>query len=152
VTVTYEHPRPALTVDCVVFGLDEGDLKVLLVQRDLEPFKGKWALPGGFVRERETLDEAARRELEEETGLRAARWERLGGFWTAPVFATEFIHLYLATDLQPAGSGRAGPDEDEHLELVRLPWREAVAAVERGELTDAKTIIGLLWLARRLGG
>ena len=95
---------------------------------------------------------AARRELEEETGLRAARWERLGGFWTAPGFATEFIHLYLATDLQPAGSGRAGPDEDEHLELVRLPWREAVAAVERGELTDAKTIIGLLWLARRPGG
>jgi 8-oxo-dGTP diphosphatase len=45
----YEYPRPALTVDCVVFGFDEGDLKVLLIQRDLEPFAGKWALPGGFV-------------------------------------------------------------------------------------------------------
>ena len=47
---TYEYARPALTVDAAVFGLDDEDLKVLLVRRDLEPFKGKWALPGGFVR------------------------------------------------------------------------------------------------------
>ena len=59
---TYEYPRPALTVDCVVFGLDEANLKVLLIQRELEPHRG-WALPGGFVRVDETLDEAARREL-----------------------------------------------------------------------------------------
>lgn len=95
---------------------------------------------------------AAHRELEEETGLQAARWERLAGFWTAPGFATEFMHLYLATGLEPVDGDRAGPDEDEHLELVRLPWREVLAAVERGELPDAKTIIGVLWLARRLGG
>ena len=62
-------PRPALTVDCVVFGLDDGDLKVLLIQRDLEPFRGRWALPGGFVRVAESLDDAARRELAEETGV-----------------------------------------------------------------------------------
>src|SRR4051812_5722711 len=66
---TYEYPPAALTVDCVVFGLDEPELKVLLIQRGLAPFKGKWALPGGFVRVDETLDEAARRELSEETGL-----------------------------------------------------------------------------------
>src|SRR5262245_43311449 len=65
---TYEYPRPALAVDCVVFGLDE-DLKVLLIQRDLPPFEGRWALPGGFVRMDETVDEAARRELSEETGM-----------------------------------------------------------------------------------
>ena len=58
---TYEYARPALTVDCVVFGLDDGDLKVLLIQRDLEPFAGKWALPGGFVRVDEDLEAAARR-------------------------------------------------------------------------------------------
>ena len=77
---TYEYPRGALTVDCVVFGLDEGDLKVLLIQRGLPPFEGKWALPGGFVRVNETLDEAARRELEEETGLRKVFLEQLYTF------------------------------------------------------------------------
>lgn len=66
---TYEYPRAALTVDCVVFGFDEAELKVLLIERGLAPFKGKWALPGGFVRVDETIDEAARRELLEETGL-----------------------------------------------------------------------------------
>jgi 8-oxo-dGTP diphosphatase len=76
----YEYPRPALTVDCVVFGLDEQDLKVLLTQRDLEPFAGKWALPGGFVRVDETLDEAARRELKEEAGLGKVFLEQLYTF------------------------------------------------------------------------
>jgi len=66
---TYQYPRPALTVDCVVFGYDAEDLKVLLIQRDLEPFAGKWALPGGFVHVEETLEAAARRELAEETGV-----------------------------------------------------------------------------------
>jgi ADP-ribose pyrophosphatase YjhB (NUDIX family) len=76
----YEYPRGALTVDCVVFGLDEDDLKVLLIQRALPPFQGKWALPGGFVRLKETLEEAARRELEEETGLSAVFLEQLYTF------------------------------------------------------------------------
>jgi ADP-ribose pyrophosphatase len=93
---------------------------------------------------------AARRELEEETGYRAATWERLGDFWTAPGFATERMHLYLATDLAPAAQDRLGPDEDEALELVRRPWRDAVAAAERGEIGDAKSLVGLFWLARRL--
>ena len=68
---TYEFPRPSVTVDCVVLGLDlEAEhLKVMLIQRDLEPFAGHWALPGGFVREHESLHEAAERELREEAGL-----------------------------------------------------------------------------------
>jgi 8-oxo-dGTP diphosphatase len=77
---TYEYPRAALTVDCVVFGFDEDELKVLLIQRGLEPFKGRWALPGGFVRVEETLDDAARRELSEETGLQNVFLEQLYTF------------------------------------------------------------------------
>ena len=79
---TYQYPRAALTVDGVVFGFDAGELKVLLIQRGLEPFKGKWALPGGFVRVDETLDDAARRELVEETGLANVFLEQLYTFGT----------------------------------------------------------------------
>ena len=75
----YEYPRPALAVDCVVFGLDADDLKVLLIQRALEP-RHKWALPGGFVHIDETLDDAARRELREEAGVTDAFLEQLFTF------------------------------------------------------------------------
>ena len=77
---TYESARPALTVDCVVFGVDADDLRVLLIQRALPPFEGKWALPGGFVRIDEPLEDAARRELEEETGLSGVFLEQLFTF------------------------------------------------------------------------
>jgi len=77
---TYSYPRAALTVDCVVFGFDEGALKVLLIRRGIEPFKGCWALPGGFVQTDETLDAAARRELQEETGLSEVYQEQLYTF------------------------------------------------------------------------
>src|ERR1700760_641901 len=77
---TYEFPRAALTVDCVVFGFDEGDLKLLLIQRDLEPFEGKWALPGGFVRVDEDLYTAAQRELFEETAIHGVFMEQLYTF------------------------------------------------------------------------
>jgi len=96
----------------------------------------------------EDPDLAARRELEEETGFRAGSWEHLGAFWTAPGFATELMHLYLARDLVPAHGARLGPDDDERLELEHVPWREAVAAAEQGGIADAKTLVGVLWLAR----
>ncbi len=77
---TYQYPRAALAVDCVVFGLDDEELKVLLIERDGEPFAGKWALPGGFVRLDETLDDAARRELAEEAGVERVYLEQLCSF------------------------------------------------------------------------
>ena len=66
----YKYPHPALTADCVIFGFDGMAIKVLLIQRGIEPFKGKWAFPGGFMKIDETAEECAKRELEEETGLK----------------------------------------------------------------------------------
>lgn len=65
----YKYPHAAITADCVVFGFDGEALSVLLVERGLEPYKGRWALPGGFMRMDETITECARRELSEETGV-----------------------------------------------------------------------------------
>jgi 8-oxo-dGTP diphosphatase len=78
----YAYPRAALTVDCVVFGHGEGAPKVLLVRRGRPPFEGRWALPGGFLELDETLEQGARRELREETGveLGAAPVEQLAAF------------------------------------------------------------------------
>ena len=97
----------------------------------------------------EDPDLAARRELEEETGYRAGEWRPLSRFWTAPGFATELMHLYLATDLTPAHPDeRLGPDEDEHLRLERLPFEAAVDAALSGRISDAKSLVGLLWVDR----
>lgn len=79
---TYQYPRPALTVDCVVFGFsgDSPALRLLLIQRKHDPFRGRWALPGGFVEMDETVEAAARRELQEETGVRDVFLEQLYTF------------------------------------------------------------------------
>jgi 8-oxo-dGTP diphosphatase len=78
---SYEHPRPAVAVDCVVFGLDElQQLKVMLIQRGIAPFKNQWALPGGFVQWGESVDAAAARELQEETGIAQIFLEQLYTF------------------------------------------------------------------------
>ncbi|MBI4846023.1 MAG: NUDIX hydrolase [Candidatus Omnitrophica bacterium] len=72
--------HPYVTVDCVVFGFDEGDLKIILIQRAISPFKNKHALPGGFVRMNEAIDQAAIRELYEETGIKDVFLEQLYTF------------------------------------------------------------------------
>lgn len=74
------HRKPSVTVDCVVFGLDEEDLKIILIERGGEPFKGRWALPGGFIQMEESLEQAAMRELKEETGVSNVYLEQLFTF------------------------------------------------------------------------
>ena len=76
----YKYPHPAVTADCVIFGFDGLNINVLLIQRGIEPFKDKWALPGGFVKIDESADEGARRELQEETGLTDAKIEQFYTF------------------------------------------------------------------------
>ena len=79
----YKYPHPSVTTDCVIFGFDGIKLKVLLIERGLEPYKGKWALPGGFLRMDEDAEQGALRELKEETGLEAAYIKQFHTF-TAP--------------------------------------------------------------------
>ncbi len=77
---SYKYPHPAVTVDCVIFGFDGKSLRILLIERGLEPFKGSWALPGGFVRMDETVEEAAMRELFEETNVKGVYMSQLSVF------------------------------------------------------------------------
>ncbi len=79
-TYEYRYPHPAVTTDCVVFGFDGRELKVLLIERGLEPYKGMWAFPGGFMRIDETAEQCAIRELKEETGMVLTQVRQLGAF------------------------------------------------------------------------
>jgi ADP-ribose pyrophosphatase len=104
-------------------------------------------IPAGTLEAGEDPITAAGRELQEEAGYRPGKLERLGGEYTAPGYTSEFIHLFLATDLVPS---RLAQDADEFLEVVTLPLDEALRQVENGEIVDGKTIIGLLLVARRM--
>lgn len=79
----YKYPHPSVTTDCVIFGFDGTKLRVLLVQRGIEPYKGRWAFPGGFMKMDESAEEGALRELQEETGLKGAYIRQFHTF-TAP--------------------------------------------------------------------
>ena len=136
-----------------IVALDPDDAVLMVRQFRLAAGRSLLEIPAGTLDRVEgggveDPDLAAPRELEEETGFRAGSWEHLGAFWTAPGFATELMHLYLARALVPAQENRLGPDDDERLELEHIPWREAVAMAERGEIADAKSLVGLLRLGR----
>ena len=77
---TYDYPRPAIAVDCLIFRFAHDELEILLVQRKKDPYKGEWAFPGGFMEIDETPESAVARELEEETGIKAKKVMQIGAF------------------------------------------------------------------------
>ncbi len=105
-------------------------------------------IPAGTLDAGEEPLATARRELAEECALSAASWVPGPSFFTAPGFCTERLALFLATELSEASADAA---EDEDLELSWITLADALAAIETGEIADAKSIAGLLWLAHRMG-
>ncbi len=128
----------------------DGELLALVRQWRHAAGRALLEVPAGTVDPGEEPATTAARELAEETELQADSWERGPAFFTAPGFCTEYLTVYLATDLGPADDS-AHPD-DEDLEVVRLSLPEALDAIDSGQIEDAKSIVAILWLARRLGG
>jgi ADP-ribose pyrophosphatase len=148
-------PRPAATTMLLRRGGRHSDreLEVLMVRRaETQSFMpGVWVFPGGMVEDGEEYATCAIRELEEETGCRAGNWRKLASFFTAPGFANERMHLYLATQLSTV-DGYKGPAPDESLELEVIHWRDALRLAQQGGIRDAKTLVGLLWFKAYGGG
>jgi ADP-ribose pyrophosphatase len=125
---------------------DQG--QVLLVRQSRPAIGARvLELPAGLIDAGEAPVDCARRELQEETGYRAGRLEPRVAFYTSPGFTDELIHIFVATDLEPCP---AEGDEDEEIDVVRLPLAEAIEQVTRAEVSDAKTVAGLLAYASTL--
>ena len=138
------HPGGAAVV-----ALDAEGRTCLL--RQFRHAAGGWIdeLPAGKLDNREPPIDCARRELAEEAGMTAGRWDKLGEYFSSPGVFTEVIHLFLARDLVPTPPQ---PEEHEVFEARWLPLDEAVTLAASGQLQDAKTLIGLLWARERLRG
>ena len=98
-------------------------------------------VPAGGVEAGETPEETVLRELQEEVGVTSGSLRKLAGFWVSPGWATEFMHAYLATELTPS---RLDPDEDENIQVVRVPFDEAVGMFKTGEIKDMKSVAAML--------
>ena len=133
-----------------IVALDEEDNVLLIRQYRLGPRQVMVEVPAGMLEpdEGDAPASAAIRELREETGYRPNQIERIGGWFVAPGYSSEYIHLFIARDLvlDPMEG-----DEDEFIELFRTPFSEAIAMVERGEITNTTAICSLLITARHLG-
>ena len=127
------------------------DGRVVLIRQYRYPVdEGVWELPAGRLDPGETPLQGARRELEEETGLRAAQIEPMGIFYTTPGFCDEVMHLFRATGLT---QGAPRPEADERIEVRTLPLHEARAMIGAGAIREGKTLVALLLeRERREGG
>jgi ADP-ribose pyrophosphatase len=135
-------------VVAIVPVLEDGE--VLLVRQYRLPTEQLMLeVPAGGVDAGEAAEDAAQRELGEECGRRAGRLERLGGFYVSPGFTNEFVHVFLATELEPSP---LRPEADEQLAVVPVSFAEALRLVGAGEIRDAKSIIGLTWAAAKVHG
>ena len=128
--------------DCAAIVALDAEDNVLLVRQYRKPVeRALLEIPAGGIEPGEQPEECVSRELQEETGYSPRKVERLGGFYSSPGFCTEFLHLYLATNLV---SSRLSADTDESIELVRVPLSQTPQLIASGEICDAKSIAGLL--------
>jgi ADP-ribose pyrophosphatase len=125
---------------CAVVALDEQDCVTLIEQYRHAVGKYLWEIPAGCREPSETSERCAERELLEEAGITAKRWERLGSLVTIPSFCDERIDLFFAREIS-YGTPRHEPDEV--IRVQRVPLDEALAMIDRGDIVDAKTIAGL---------
>jgi ADP-ribose pyrophosphatase len=131
----------------VMMAVDENNRVLLVRQYRLPAGKYLWELPAGRLDSGEKPLQAARRELIEETGYRARRWNRLASFWASPGYVQERMTIFLATDLI---AGAATPMDDERIETRWFTPKELAKMIEDGKIEDAKTMIGFLtWRQRR---
>lgn len=140
------HPDAAAVL--AQFDRDGAPTVVLVRQYRYAAGERLWELPAGTLEDGETPEACARRELEEETGLRADELEPLAAVYTSPGFTDERVHLFLARNPE---RGAPRPEDDERLERRELPLEDAVAMAERGEIRDAKTVTALMMAGRRAG-
>jgi ADP-ribose pyrophosphatase len=137
------HPGAAAVVPFLDPPKD-ADPRVVLIRQLRHAASGYiWEVPAGRLDQGEPPEWCAARELEEETGMRARRLERLVTIYTTPGFTDERIHLFLADGLDPGAEHR---EADEFMELHTLPWSQVLTMVERGEIVDAKTLVSLLYV------
>jgi len=130
--------------DCIaVVVLDDKDNVILERQFRRPAEKVLLEIPAGGIEFEESPEDAVRRELQEEIGYLPGKVTRLGGFFAAPGYCTEYLHLFLAEDLKP--SQLTAEDTDE-IEIVRVPVGEIKGLIDSGQICDAKSVAGLLWL------
>ena len=138
------HPGAAAVVP-LASPADSADPVVLLLRQFRYAAGGPvWEIPAGRLEPGEAPDACAQRELREEAGARAGRLERLTTIWTTPGFTDETIHLFLATELTMVEVNR---EPDEFIEVVARPLSEVLTAIKRGEISDAKTVVAILYMA-----